>query len=450
MAYGSGLFTDFYELTMAQGYFQSGRNPDAVFEMFFRRQPFGGGYAIFAGLDNLLEAIAAFKFGNTDIDYLGSLGDFSGDFLDYLSDFSFTGSLYSVQEGSVVFPGEPLIRIHGKLLECQLLESLLLNSVNFQTLIATKTARICQAAGQTPVLEFGLRRAQGADGALSASRAAFIGGARATSNTLAGMQYGIPVKGTMAHSWVMSFQNEGAAFRAYAQLFPKNSIFLIDTYDTLGTGIQAAIGVGLRLKEINCKIGVRIDSGDLVKLSKQARLLLDKSGLEDAFIVASNDLDEYAVADCVQKSAPIDSWGVGTRLVTGAPEGYITGVYKLCEIEHNGARVGVSKRTDDPAKQSYPGVKQVYRHFHGKQMISDTVGLVDELGLSGKSLLTELMKDGVIIRREQNLGELQNRVKSQLAMLSPRYTRLDEPDRYPVLFSQRLRSLSAHVGSRDE
>ena len=312
----SALFTDFYELTMTQGYFLKNHNPRVVFDMFYRSQPYGGGYAVFAGLESFLESLKGFRFSAEDISYLASLNTFQDEFLDYLKEFTFKGDVYSMKEGTLVFPGEPLLRIEANLIEAQLIEGMLLNHINFQTLIATKTSRIYQASREGKIMEFGLRRAQGADGAMSASRASFIGGAGATSNTLAGAQYGIPVLGTMAHSWVMSFDSELESFRAFADLYPENAIFLIDTYDTLGSGIENTLIVGEELKNKGHNFGIRLDSGDLCYLSKQVRKRLDEAGFPDAFIVVSNDLDEYIITQLIAEGAPIDSWGVGTRMVT--------------------------------------------------------------------------------------------------------------------------------------
>ncbi|KKL10808.1 hypothetical protein LCGC14_2552110, partial [marine sediment metagenome] len=270
MKHQSALLTDLYELTMIQGYLHYDYNPKVVFDMFFRRQPFNGGFTIFAGLEDLLKGLKTLSFSRSDLEYLAGLKIFSRAFLDYLVDFHFKGDIYSVDEGLPVFPDEPLIRVHASLIEAQLIESYLLNVINFQTLIATKTARIYLASGKGTILEFGLRRAQGLDGAVSASRAAFIGGAAATSNTLAGKIFGIPVKGTMAHSWVMSFENELEAFEKYAEVYPDECILLIDTYDTLGSGLVNAIKVGRRLlKEGHHNFGIRLDSGDLEYLSKK-------------------------------------------------------------------------------------------------------------------------------------------------------------------------------------
>ncbi|TFH05203.1 MAG: nicotinate phosphoribosyltransferase, partial [Spirochaetales bacterium] len=357
----SALFTDLYELTMIQGYYEYDNNPEVVFDMFFRRQPFGGGFSIFAGLDDLLDQLEDLRFQADEIDYLRSLGIFKESFLEYLETFRFTGNIYAMAEGSVVFPGEPLIRVHGSLIEAQLIEGLLLNTINFQTLIATKSARVYVASNEGKVMEFGLRRAQGGDGAMSASRAAYIGGASATSNTLAGKRYGIPVRGTMAHSWIMAFSSEKESFEKYADLYPDTTVLLIDTYSTLTTGLEAAIEVGQRLKAKGKQIGVRLDSGDLEYLSKQVRHRLDEAGLTDATITASNELNEQIIHQLITNGSPIDSWGVGTSMVTGGDAASLTGVYKLASKTENGTAVATVKVSNQPAKTTNPGTKQVYR-----------------------------------------------------------------------------------------
>ncbi|MBQ5647033.1 MAG: nicotinate phosphoribosyltransferase, partial [Treponema sp.] len=271
----NALFTDFYELTMAQGYWKEGMNQKVIFDMFFRRNPFNGGFSVLAGNETLLDAITEFSFSEDDIKYLAEQKIFEQGFLDFLKDFKFSGDIYMMDEGTVIFPQEPLLRIHANLIEAQIVEGLILNIVNFQSLIATKTARVWLASKKAPIMEFGLRRAQGPDGAMSATRAAYIGGASGTSNTLAGKLYGIPVMGTMAHSWIMSFPSELEAFRAYAKIYPQNSVFLIDTYDTLKSGIKNAIIVGKELVEKGYNFGVRLDSGDISYLTREVRKELD-------------------------------------------------------------------------------------------------------------------------------------------------------------------------------
>lgn len=385
----SALFTDFYELTMAQGYWKQNMDEPAVFDMFFRRQPFSSGFAVFAGIETLLDALIHFTFTQTDIAYLDSLGIFEKAFLNYLQTFRFTGDVYAMEEGSVIFPNEPLIRIHANLIEAQIIEGLVLNHINFQSLIATKTARVLLASQKGTIMEFGLRRAQGPDGAMSASRAAYIGGASSTSNTLAGKLYGIPVQGTMAHSWIMSFPTELEAFETYAQIYPNNSVFLIDTYDTLNSGIKNAIIVGKKLAAQGKKFGVRLDSGDIQYLSTEVRKALDSAGLHDATISVSNELDEHIIETLVQQKAPINSWGVGTHMVTGGEESSFTGVYKLAARKnpHQAGMIPAMKFSDNPEKTTNPGIKNVWRLYD-----ADGMAKADILALEQETITENLEK----------------------------------------------------------
>ncbi len=361
----NALFTDFYELTMAQGFWKKNMNHKTVFDMFFRSHPFNGGYSVFAGLEPLIETITNFHFEKEDINFLKEQKIFEPEFLDYLSNYKFSGSLYAMSEGSLIFPNEPVIRIHATVIEAILIEGMLLNMVNFQSLIATKTARIWLASNKAPVLEFGMRRAQGQDGAMSASRAAFIGGATGTSNTLAGKKMGIPVLGTMAHSWIMSFDTEEESFEAFAEMYPDNATFLIDTYDSLRSGIENAIKVGKKLQAKGKNFAVRLDSGDLYYLSKDIRRKLDEAGCQNAKIVASNQLDEQIIESLVLNKSPIDSWGVGTQMVTGGDDSSFNGVYKLVAREsENGEWTPVIKFSDQPEKMTTPAIKQVWRLYN--------------------------------------------------------------------------------------
>lgn len=458
----SALFTDFYELTMAQGYFNYGMRGQVVFDMFFRRQPFGGGFSVFAGLGPLLETLENFRFEKEDIEYLKSLGMFTDDFLAYLSGFRFSGDVYAFPEGSIVFPQEPLVRVHGNLIEAQIIEGMLLNILNFQTLIATKTARILLASRFGKVLEFGLRRAQGPDGAMSASRAAFIGGAESTSNTLAGRLYGIPVSGTMAHSWVMAFSSEAEAFERYAELYPSKAVFLIDTYNTLESGIIHAIETGKKLKERGYRIGVRLDSGDIQYLSRKVRTLLDEAGLKDALIAASNELSEEIIQQLVSAEAPIDIWGVGTHMVTGGNESSLTGVYKLAAKEENGCFIPTMKVSDNPEKSTNPGIKQVYRLADEEgSPIADILALEGEVIETGKPatfhhpaidyrhfhvtpgrniepMLSRCMRQGRIDTALPSLSEIQLRMRTQLDSFDDTYKRIINPHVYKVSMTERL------------
>ena len=453
---------------MMQGYFLQQRNPQVVFDLFFRRQPFGSGFAVFAGLETALRFVQDVCFTEEDLSYLQGLGSFRPEFLDYLRGMRFHGDIWSMEEGTLAFPGEPLLRVHAPLIEAQLLESALLAIVNFQTLIATKAARVRLAANGRSVIEFGLRRAQGIDGALAASRAAFIGGASATSNTLAGKRYSIPVRGTMAHSWVMVFDGEREAFERYAEAYPDNALLLIDTYDTLGSGIENAIAVGKRLKEAGHRgFGVRLDSGDLEYLSKRVRARLDAEGLEEAVIVASNDLDEAIIHQLTTRGAPIDVWGVGTNLVTGAGDPALTGVYKLAARETSGRFEPTIKVSNNPEKVTNPGVKQVWRFvtLEGSPL-ADLICLTEETLEGGRPhtfhhphgdyrsftlkeyggmtpLLKRAMAAGQIVGSLPELPELQARTLRQLQALDATYKRLINPHEYKVSLSSRLSELKA-------
>jgi nicotinate phosphoribosyltransferase len=473
-ANASALFTDFYSLTMAQGYWKHNRNRQAVFEMFFRRQPFDGGYAIFAGLGTLLERLRVLAFSDTDIAYLAGLGMFEDGFLNHLKNFRFSGSLWAIDEGTVVFPHEPLIRVEGGLVECQLIEGLLLNSINFQTLVATKTCRVWLASGKGAIMEFGLRRSQGPDGALSASRAAFIGGAMGTSNTLAGKVYGIPVMGTMAHSWVMSFPGEEEAFNAYAEIYPGKTVFLIDTYDTLKSGIHHAIRAGKKLAAGGKQFGVRLDSGDIQYLSNEVRRLLDEAGLNGAAITVSNDLDESIIETLVNSGAPVDTWGVGTQMVTGGSDSAFTGVYKLAACEDaQGRMIPVMKFSDNPEKTTNPGVKQVWRVTDSRGAAVADVLTLDRADsretlkkgeryafwhpqadyrhfyhlIEGdvEPLLSPRLANGELATDLPPLSEIRSRAAANLACFDATYKRLLNPHVYKVSISEKLRALKLNL-----
>ncbi|GHV83952.1 nicotinate phosphoribosyltransferase [Spirochaetia bacterium] len=473
MACISALFTDFYELTMAQGFWKKGKIQRAVFEMFFRRHPFEGGFSIFAGLETLLDALRSFTFSSDDIEYLRSLKFFDNNFLEYLKDFRFTGSLYAMDEGSVIFPQEPIVRIDSNLLECQIVEGLVLNIINFQSLIATKTARVVLAAGQGGVMEFGLRRAQGVDGAMSATRASIIGGAIGTSNTLAGKQFNVKVMGTMAHSWVMSFSSEEEAFRVYAELYPEHPIFLIDTYDTLKSGVLNAIKVGKEITERGGNFGVRLDSGDMYYLTKEVRKKFDAEGLLNATIAVSNDLDEEIITTLTSQGAPINSWGVGTRMITGGNEAAFGGVYKLTAFaDKDGMLQPTIKFSDNPEKTSNPSVKQVWRITDKNGMaLADILALddMDNPELSEKllidssclywhpaadyrhfrqnietapqPLLKKRMENGKQITDNPSLHEIKKHCKAELDGFDSSYKRLLNPHIYKVAVTEKLRML---------
>jgi nicotinate phosphoribosyltransferase len=357
----SPLLTDLYELTMMAGYFKEGMHEkEAVFDLFFRKNPFHGSYAIFAGLEPALRYLSQLHFSSEDIDYLNSLGIFKKDFLNYLADFQFQATVTAPPEGTVVFANEPLLTVEGKLAEVQLVETALLNIINFQTLVATKAARIKTIAGESVVLEFGLRRAHGPDGGLGEARAAYIGGVRSTSNVWAGQLFGIPVKGTHAHSWIMAFPDELTAFRSYAECFPDSCILLIDTYDTLKSGLPNALIVAQELRDKGYElIGIRLDSGDLAYLSKKARTAFDRAGFPDVKIVVSSELDEFVIQSIRSEGGQVDIYGVGTKLATcmGSGGGALGGVYKLVRFEDEPKL----KVTSDIAKATLPDRKIIYR-----------------------------------------------------------------------------------------
>ena len=458
----NALFADLYELTMAQGYFKHKNNRLCVFDMFFRRNPFRGGYAVLAGLEPLLEAIQAFHFDESDIAYLATLQLFDDDFLNYLKDFRFSGSVWAMDEGSLIFPSEPVLRIEAPIIEALLLEGLILNTVNFQSLIATKTARIWLASRKSSIMEFGLRRAQGPDGAMSATRAAIIGGAAGTSNTLGGKLYGVPVMGTMAHAWVMSFPSEEEAFEQYAAIYPDKSVFLIDTYNTLGSGIEAAIKVGKKLQAQGKNFGVRLDSGDMQYLSTEVRKRLDAAGLPDAKISISNELTEEIIESLILNKAPIDSWGVGTHMVTGGQESSFTGVYKLAARQSaDGTWLPVMKLSDNPAKITNPGIKQVWRLYDSDGFFkADIIGLHDETmtaeamttyyhplndyqsfsfkAAKAEELLHLKISGGVYTGKKETLQEMHRRASRQLECLHPTSRRLLNPHIYKVSLTKTL------------
>lgn len=387
------LLTDLYELTMMQGYFERQENEIVVFDVFFRSNPCGSGYSIAAGLEQVIDYIKNLNFSYDDVDYLRKLNMFSEDFLHYLSGFHFSGDIYAIPEGTVVFPKEPLLKVIAPIMEAQLVETAILNIINHQSLIATKTARVVFAAAGDGVMEFGLRRAQGPDAGLYGARAAMIGGCVGTSNVLAGQMFHVPVKGTHAHSWIMSFADEYTAFKTYAKLYPNACCLLVDTYDTLKSGVPNAIKVFTEMRESGIELrnyGIRLDSGDLAYLSKKARKMLDEAGFEDAFISASNDLDEYLIHDLKIQGATITSWGVGTNLITSKDCPSFGGVYKLAAIQkEDGTFHSKIKLSENTEKITNPGNKTVYRIYDkatGK-MRADLICFADETYDTAEDLL---------------------------------------------------------------
>lgn len=377
------LLTDFYELTMMQGYYKNNTNETVIFDMFYRTNPSGSGYAICAGLEQVIDYIKELSFCEEDIKYLRTLELFEEDFLDYLSNFKFTGDIYAVREGSVIFPMEPIIKVIAPIMEAQLIETAILNIVNHQSLIATKASRVCYAAKGDSVMEFGLRRAQGPDAGTYGARAAVIGGCVGTSNVLAAKKFDVPALGTHAHSWIMSFEDELTAFRKYASLYPSNATLLVDTYDTIRSGVPNAIKVFNELKEAGKmpeKYGIRLDSGDLAYLSKKARKMLNAAGFTDASIVASSDLDEYLIDSLKTQGAAIDSWGVGTNLITSKDCPAFGGVYKLAAIEKEGKFIPKIKLSENQWKITNPGNKTVYRVYDKEsgKIKADLIAMVHE------------------------------------------------------------------------
>ena len=457
----SALLTDLYELTMAYGYWKTGMaEREAVYNLFYRTNPFGGGFCVACGLDAVIDYLSRVRFTESDIDYLAGLRSSDGSpvfetaFLDYLAGLSLVPDVDGVPEGTVVFPHEPLLRVTGPLIAGQIIETALLNIINFQTLIATKASRVCLAAESDSVLEFGLRRAQGHDGGLSASRAAYIGGCAATSNVLAGKRYGIPVKGTHAHSWVMAFDSEEESFRAYADAMPGNCIFLVDTYDTI-TGVRNAVTVGKRLRERGYEmIGIRLDSGDPGRLGGEARKILDGEGFENAAIVASGDLDEYSIAELKKNDSPISVWGVGTRLVTGYGDPALGGVYKLAALRgDDGGWEYRIKLSEEVSKMTIPGILQVRRFRQGEGFVRDVMydaerGMperAEAVDISDPAVRTALPADGEwddvlvpvfrageIVYERPSIGEIRSRALAQVSHLDDSVRRLDKPARYPV------------------
>lgn len=379
------LLTDFYELTMMQGYLKSGKHQERViFDMFYRKNPCGNGFAICCGLEQVVEYIRNLNFSEEDIDYLRSLGTFDEDFIEYLRGFHFTGDIYAIPEGTVVFPKEPLIKVIAPVIEAQLVETAILNLVNHQSLIATKAYRVVHAAQGDGVMEFGLRRAQGPDAGIYGARAAVIAGCIGTSNVYAGQKFRVPVLGTHAHSWIMSFPTELEAFKAYARLYPNNCILLVDTYDTLKSGVKNAILCYDAMKEEGItlkRFGIRLDSGDLAYLSKKARKMLDEAGYPDAIISASNDLDENLIESLKAQGACITSWGVGTNLITSESQPSFGGVYKLAATySDEGQWVPKIKLSENSEKITNPGNKQIYRIIEkdSGKVFADYIALEDE------------------------------------------------------------------------
>ncbi|MBQ9480925.1 MAG: nicotinate phosphoribosyltransferase [Clostridia bacterium] len=463
------LLTDLYELTMMNGYFKEGyRDQVAVFDVFFRQHDLIT-YSLAAGLEQAIDYVTNLRFGEEEIAYLKGLNLFDEEFLNYLSSFRFTGDIYAVPEGTMVFPGEPIFTVKAPVIEAQLIETAVLNIINHQTLIASKAAKICHAAKGQSVMEFGLRRAQGPDAGIYGARAAIIGGCGSTSNVLAGKMFDVKVSGTHAHSWVMNFPTELDAFRAYAHMYPDAALLLCDTYDTLKSGVPNAIKVFDELKAQGHKpLGIRLDSGDLAYLSKEARKMLDAAGYKDAVICASGDLDEYSIQSLRNQGAAIDLWGVGTKLITGDDLPALGGVYKLAAVIENGEIIPKIKLSDNAVKITNPGFKNVYRIYNEKGMAeADLIHLRgEEIDASKpltvfhpietwkkttyenytlRELLVPIIEGGKVVYEFPALREIAAYADREMESFWDEYRRIDKPHIYKVDLSDGLYELKTSM-----
>ena len=466
------MLVDFYELTMAHGYFENGMEDQiAYFDMFFRRVPDEGGFAIMAGLEQLIEYLKHLEFTDEDIEYLRSKQLFSEGFSTYLKNFKFACDIYAIPEGTPIFPNEPILTVRGPIIQAQFIETMILLSINHQSLIATKSNRIVRAANGRPVLELGARRAQGADGAILGARAAYIGGCKGTACTISDRDFNVPALGTMAHSWVQTFDSEYEAFKKYAELYPENCTLLVDTYNTLKSGVPNAIKV---FKEILIPKGykpgaIRIDSGDAAYLSKKARKLLDEAGLHETKIVISNSLDEYIIKDLLIQNAPIDSFGVGERLITSKTEPVFGGVYKIVAVEKEGQMIPKIKISNNIEKITNPGSKQVYRLYDRdtKKAIADVITLAHEkiddtkpytifdpehtwkrkeiTNFIARPLLAPIFLNGEFVYTSPTLEEIVTYSKEQIEMLWEEVLRFEKPHRYYVDLSKELWTLKTEL-----
>ena len=469
------MMTDLYELTMMQGYFKSGKKERVVFDVFYRKNPCDGGYAIVAGLEQVIDYIKNLRFSEEDVEYLRGLKIFDEDFLEYLGEFRFSGDIYAIPEGTVVFPKEPLMKVIAPIMEAQLVETAILNIVNHQSLIATKAARVCYAARGEAVMEFGLRRAQGPDAGIYGARAAVIGGCVGTSNVLTGQLFDVPVMGTHAHSWIMSFPDEYTAFKTYASLYPDACTLLVDTYDTLRSGVPNAIRVFTEMREAGIplkKYGIRLDSGDLAYMSKRARLMLDAAGFEDAIIAASSDLDEHLIYSLKNQGAKINSWGVGTNLITSKDWPAFGGVYKLSAVQNeNGEFIPKIKLSENTEKVTNPGNKTVFRIYskQSHKVRADLIALADETFDAGedliifdpietwkktrikggtyelKELLVPVFKDGECVYTSPSVMEIREYCTQQKATLWDETMRFYNPHEMYVDLSDKLFEIKAQL-----
>jgi nicotinate phosphoribosyltransferase len=431
---------DFYELTMAGGYFEHKKNTEAVFDLFIRRFPKNRSYFLACGLEDCLDFLKDFHFDAESLDFLRSRKIFKEDFLDFLKNFKFTGSMWAIPEGTVFFPNEPVIRIQAPIIQAQIVESFLLNTINLQTTIASKASRVVYAAKGKGVFDFSLRRTQGTDAALKVARASYIAGCLGTSNTLAGKIYGIPVSGTMAHSYVMSFDRERAAFESFVKSFPDNATLLIDTYNNL-KGIKNAIYAAKKLEAQNHKLNaVRIDSGDLADIPQKIRLKLDKAGLNYVKIFASGNLDEFKIARLLKKGAQIDNFGVGTNMGTSSDAPYCDVIYKMSEVsDETGKFIPTMKLSKD--KITFPGRKQVFRCFNKKRQFQKDILALEDERLAGQPLLVKVIENGKFIYSSPSLNEIRKKAGEDLYRLPEKYKRITNAAIYPVQISGRLKSL---------
>ena len=461
------LLTDLYELTMMQGYYKNNRKDLVIFDTFYRKNPSEAGYAVCAGLQQVIDYIKNLHFNEEDIAYLRSTTLFDEDFLSYLAEFRFSGSIYAIPEGTVVFPMEPLLKVIAPITEAQFVETAILTMVNHQSLIATKAARVCHAAKDGGVMEFGLRRAQGPDAGIYGARAAMIGGCIGTSNVLAAKEFDVPALGTHAHSWIMSFDDELTAFRTYANLYPQNATLLVDTYDTLRSGVPNAIKVFTELREAGkmpTRYGIRLDSGDLAYLSKKARKMLDDAGFTDASICASSDLDEHLIQSLLLQGAKIDTWGVGTNLITSKDCPAFGGVYKLAAVEADGAFVPKIKLSENPAKITNPGDKTVFRIYEKEtgKIKADLIAFADECvneseplllfdpvdtwkktllepgTFTVRELLVPVFIDGNCVYESPAVMDIRSYCKEELATLWEETKRFANPQKVFIDLSERL------------
>ncbi len=455
------MLTDFYEMTMANGYFCTDMAEDiAYFDMFFRKIPDDGGYAVMAGLEQVIRYLDGLEFTEEDIEYLRSKKIFNEDFLKYLGDFKFTCDVWAVPEGTPIFPGEPIITVRGPVMQAQFVETMILLIINHQSLIATKASRIVRAAAGRPVMEFGTRRAHGTAAAVYGARAAYIGGCVGTACTISDRDFGIPALGTMAHSWVQMYDDEYEAFKKYAEIYPSNCVLLVDTYNVLKSGVPKAIKVFKEMKPE--KMGIRIDSGDIAYLTKKARKMLDDAGLEDCTIVVSNSLDEYIIRDVIMEGACIDSFGVGERLITAGSEPVVGGVYKLSALEKNGEMIPKIKISENVGKITNPGFKTVYRLFdkYTNRALADVIVLDGETipeddeyeifdpnavwkrkkisNFYVKNLREQIFKGGKLIYESPSIDEIRDYCKDQLDAMWDEMKRFENPQTYYVDLSYDL------------